>query len=251
MSQKKIIISLVGIGLVAGVVFWPNRKEGTDTDRINRVDEAVSEKAKRNLFPLDPNEIQQLAIAGMKDEYILRRDEDGNFTAGRIAENQSVNQAAVQQVLLILSTLPLESVYDSSETDDAIGLANPEMITAIMRDGFIYQLMIGANVSNANVRAVRINVSYRPDATPDKSQAVIAADRDFKPQPGVNDEDARQRNRSATYAEMMAAYTARQKSNTAEAKRIDDSFSTARYKVPSDIIDALMPMKRDLIQAVQ
>jgi hypothetical protein len=245
MLYKKIIIPLAGIVLVAGVVFWPDRKDGAASENKTTVDEAAAHDRDRIVVAIDPGQIQQLAIAGMKDEYIIRRDEDGNYFVGRVTEKESINQAAIQKVLLLLSTMPYESIYDPALSDEAIGLANPEMITATMRDGFVYQLIIGAAVSNETVRPVRMNVSYLTEAAPDKSQAVIAADRD---QPEEIGDDARLRNQHAKYAEMMAKYTARQKSNEVEAKRLNERVKSVRFKVQSEVIEQLMPMKTSLIK---
>lgn len=204
--------------------------------------------ADNQLLNIPLGDIAQYAIAGMKDEFIIRRDEDGNFMVGRLAENESVDQTSVQNALQMFGSLQFVSIANPALSDEATGLSNPEMLTATTKDGFVYKILIGAAVSNDFMRTIKINVGYQPAPEPDKSQADIAADREFKSGEGVDEAEARQKNREIKYTEMLAAYHAAQKDNETEAARRNERYQKWRYQIPASTVDQIMPVKSTLIK---
>jgi hypothetical protein len=177
MSMKIFIRLFVVLAVVAGAVYWLNRPaakfrvdgEATGNALVSELDaneltSLPAEWSERELLSLLPNDIVSVSVMGIKDEFMIRRDEAGLYQVGRIVEDSTVDQVAVSQLIAVFQSLRLESVVDPALSDEQAGIASHEIAMLRLPNEITYELKFGTVRDGAGNRPLRIAVSYRPES---------------------------------------------------------------------------------------
>ncbi len=133
-------------------------------DVLTWMDDAPGSWVDRNLVSIKADEIEFVNVIGKQDEFSLRRNEEGAFDLGRLADGQSVDQAAVSRMLQPLQILMADAVRDPALSAEEQGIADHEVVLVRLRNQISYQFTIGAPGDRVDApRAVKIAVSWQPE----------------------------------------------------------------------------------------
>ncbi|HMO03266.1 MAG TPA: DUF4340 domain-containing protein [Kiritimatiellia bacterium] len=118
----------------------------------------------RTLVSIKAEEIESINVIGKSDEFSLRRNEEGSFVLGGLADDQAVDQAAVLRMLQPLQILMADAVRDPALSASEQGIADHEVLLVRLRNELNYQFTIGAPGESFDApRAMKIAVSWQPE----------------------------------------------------------------------------------------
>lgn len=132
-------------------------------ETLTSVQAAPGEWVERRLLSLAADAIASVAIVGTNDEFTIRRNEENQFTLGRIEEGTQVDQSAVLRVLQAFQALQFEGIQDPSLAEEASGMTGPESVTVRTQDAMTYEVRFGAAPVAGAARPVRIAVAWKPE----------------------------------------------------------------------------------------
>lgn len=202
----------------------------------------------RYIINLPNHAIEQISVVGFRSEYSVLRINDEYQILG-MSEEIQVNKAMAKRMFGLFEQLQFESVADPNMSDEAVGLAEYELITVRTRDGFDYVLHVGTSVSDGNEKVIRVQVQFRGLPEPSRIQAQLQADREFVVAEGEqNSEEARVAFRDKKYKELVEAHQSEGQVKMNEAKAMSAKLAPWRFKLSNSIVEQMMPTPDQLLQ---
>lgn len=202
----------------------------------------------RQFLGIAPHLIQQISIVGFGADYTIERVGGEYRIAGRSPEMQ-FNQALARRMFEGFEQMKFVGVCDPAVPDDAVSLADHELIQITCLDGMVYTLHAGRVLADSSNRALRVAVSVRAEPEPNRVQAQIVADREFNELEGASNEAGDlDKYRAKRYEEMLAEYQATLRKRQADARALSSGFARWRFLVPASLLEQLMPNQAILQQ---
>lgn len=118
----------------------------------------------RRLAPgLDPDRVVRVTVLSTRAEFTMSVADDGYRLSGDL-ETPSVDRSKGRQWLDALSRVELAGIVSPDVSDEAAGIAGPELVTVVTDDGRVREFLIGEPLTN-QTRAVRIRGAYSADGS--------------------------------------------------------------------------------------
>ena len=116
----------------------------------------------RRLAPgLDPDRVVRVTVLSTRAEFTMSVADDGYRLSGDL-ETPSVNRNKGRQWLDALSRVEVSGIVPPDVSDEAAGIAGPELVTVTTDDGRMREFLIGEPLTN-QTRSVRIRGDGRPE----------------------------------------------------------------------------------------